>query len=281
MREYDDDTLRHVQECELIILDDFLAICERHGLMYFVVGGSLLGAVRHKGFIPWDDDIDIALPRKDLAKLVEVVKRDYADKYDIINGGENIDYPLATTRMMLKGTQFCEEALKDIPCNLGIFLDLYSYDPVSDDEKAYRKQAWDAWWWSHVRLLLSIPRPVLPFHGVARQAGLICCQAASKAFRLMGITSEGAYAREEEARGRYEDEPTGHIAYLCDTDRFSATVAWDDLTPLETMEFEGRQIRVQANWHDYLTGLYGDYMQLPPPEKRKNHFPERLDFGPY
>lgn len=281
MKEYDSDTLRHLQQCELIILDDFLEICAANNLMYFGCAGTALGAVRHRGFIPWDDDIDIALPRKDMERLIEVVRSDYADKYEIANAAFDIDFPLATTRMMLKGTQFCEEALKDIPCDLGIFLDLYSYDPVADNEKEYKKQAWDAWWWAHVRMLLSIPKPVLPFTGIAAKGATLLCQCASLFFRAVGITSKKAFEREEEARDRFRDCDTKRIAYLCDTDRFSQTISWDELLPLEVLEFEGRQMCFPANFREHLTGLYGDYMKLPPEAERKNHFPARLDFGPY
>lgn len=281
MREYDDETLGHVQRCELIILDDFIEICDSLGLTYFGLAGTALGAVRHQGFIPWDDDIDIGLPSKDLDRLVEAVKADYADKYVIMNAAEDIRYPLPTTRMMLKGTQFCEEALASVPCYMGIFLDLYAFDPVSDDEKEYRKQAWDAWWWSHVRILLSIPKPVLPFHGVLRAIGTKVCQFASWFFRKMGNTSERVFEKEQAARNRYRDRETKRIAYLCDTDRFSQTIALDELFPLQTLEYEGRPVKFPANLDKHLTDLYGDYMTLPPVEQRKNHFPARLDFGPY
>lgn len=281
MREYDNATLKRLQECELILLRDFVDICESEGLMYFGLAGTALGAVRHKGFIPWDDDIDLGLPRKDFDRLVEIVQSKYADRYEIMNAANNINYPLPTTRMMLKGTQFCEETLADIPCDLGIFLDLYAFDSVADDEKEYRKQAWDAWWWSHVRILLSIPKPVLPFRGFPRAVVLKACQFASFVFRTLGMTSEKAFEREEEARNRFRDRQTRRIAYLCDTDRFSQTISWDELLPLEKLEFEGLFLNFPANYKEHLEGLYGDYMTLPPEDQRKNHFPARLDFGPW
>ncbi|ACV55999.1 LicD family protein [Eggerthella lenta] len=279
MREYDDATLKRLQKCELILLKDFVEICETEGLMYFGLAGTALGAVRHKGFIPWDDDIDLGLPRKDFDRLVEVVRSEYANKYEIMNAASDINYPLPTTRMMLKGTQFCEETLADISCDLGIFLDLYAFDSVADDDKAYRKQAWDAWWWSHVRILLSIPKPVLPFRGLSRTVALKLCQLGSAVFRMAGITSEKAFEKEEAARNRFNDRTTKRIAYLCDTDRFSQTISWDELLPLRKLEFEGLLLNFPANYEEHLAGLYGDYMTLPPEDQRKNHFPARLDFG--
>ena len=80
-REYDAYTLKAVQEIELEMLECFLEICEKHDLTYFAFAGTGIGALRHGGFIPWDDDIDINMPRKDFEKFVEIAKRDYGDRY--------------------------------------------------------------------------------------------------------------------------------------------------------------------------------------------------------
>ena len=89
-----------------------------------------------------------------------------SDKYTILNAEENENYPLMTTRMMKKGTKFREYALKDIDCELGIFLDIYSFDNIAYDPKEFAKQAREAWFWSKMMILRSVPFPVLPFKGV-------------------------------------------------------------------------------------------------------------------
>ena len=144
-REYDNITLKKLQNVELEILKDFIKLCDKHNIDYFGIAGTGIGAIRHKGFIPWDDDIDIALRRNDYDKFIKVVKEELSDKYTILNAEENENYPLMTTRMMKKGTKFREYALKDIDCELGIFLDIYSFDNISDDPKEFAKQAREAW----------------------------------------------------------------------------------------------------------------------------------------
>ena len=100
MKEYDEATLKKVQQTELGILKDFIKVCEENNLTWFGDAGSGIGALRHKGFIPWDDDIDVVLPRKDFNKMIEVFKRDYSDKYSIANVETMENYPLMTTRLM-------------------------------------------------------------------------------------------------------------------------------------------------------------------------------------
>lgn len=280
MKTYDDKTLRHLQECELTILKDFIYICNENNLIYFGLAGTGIGALRHQGFIPWDDDIDVGLPARDHDRLLEIVKRDYSDKYEVMNSTDNLDYPFATTRIMLKGTQFCEEVLESFPLDLGIFLDVYSFDSVPDDERAYRRQALDAWFWAHIRILISIPNPVILVSGWRGRAIRVACRFAHLLLKLFGVSCKSVYEHEMEARQRYVGQKTKRIAYLCDTDRFSQTYAWDDLLPLQKLPFEDVEMCFSKNLDAELKDMFGDYMQLPPEDKRKNHYPARLDFGP-
>lgn len=281
LKAYDQETLTHVQQCELMILRDFVSICNENGLSYFGIAGTGIGALRHGGFIPWDDDIDVGLLAADYEKLISIVRRDYSDKYEVINASINIEYPLPTTRIMLKGTQFCEESLSHLPLNLGIFLDVYSFDNVAADERSYRKQAWDAWFWSHVRILLSVSDPVIQIKGIRGNAVRLACKAASRAFNLIGLSKEKVYEKETEARKRYRDVDTGRVGYLCDTNRLTQTYSLDDVFPLRTIRYEGMDITFPNKLESMLEALYGDYMQLPPEDSRKNHYPARLSFGSY
>lgn len=139
---YEPETLQRLQKEILSILDDFLKICNENNLEYFGIAGTGIGAIRHKGFIPWDDDIDIAMPRRDFEKMLKLVQRQMGDKYLILNAKTNPNYPLMTTRLVKKGTVFKEEVMKDVDCPFGIFLDLYVLDNVSDNPFMYQFQSW-------------------------------------------------------------------------------------------------------------------------------------------
>lgn len=280
-REYDDITLKKLQKVELDILKDFIELCEKHKLDYFGVAGTAIGAIRHKGFIPWDDDIDIALRGNDYDKFIEVAKEELKDKYIVMNAEEDPNYPLMTTRLMKKGTSFREFALKDVDCELGIFLDIYSYDNISDNPKEYAKQARTAWFWSKLMILRSLPYPVLPFKGVKAKIIHLICAIIHYSMVILGISKKYLYKKCKSATKRYDNIETKRIAYLCDTNPYANTMELDKLYPLKKMDFEDIKLNFPNDMHDSLAETYGDYMQLPPEDKRKNHYPYILDFGIY
>lgn len=282
MKEYDQPTLQRVQQLELMILRDFMQLCDQNNLTYFGLGGTGIGAVRHQGFIPWDDDIDIALPRKDYDAFVKLATQQLSDKYTIMNPENDSNFPLMTTRMMLKGTKFREESLKGIKCELGIFLDIYAYDQLSDNPVEHKKHCRDASIWAKLLILRSVPFPVLAFRGW--KAKLIHAATATihGAMVLLHISKPWMIRKCRAIATRYADAPaTQRMGYLFYTDPNAEQYLRKDLFPLKTYPFEDLELPFGNNLHANLSRIYGDYMQLPPPEKRKNHFPYELDFGPY
>lgn len=280
-KEYDVATLKKLQNIELGILKDFLFICEKYHLTYFSFAGTAIGALRHQGFIPWDDDIDVCLPRKDYEKFIRAAKKEFPDKYTVMNAEEDENYPLTTTRWMLKGTKFREEALKDIDCELGIFLDIYPFDNASDDEKEYKKQAWDAWFWSKILILRCIPKPVILGKGFKVTLMKLICRMAHFFLKIFGFSKKKIYRKCKAAMTRYNDRETGRLSYLCDTDRFWNTIDKKDLFPLRQEPFEDVKLNFPANIEKMLSQMHPDFMTLPPVEKRKNHYPYQLDLGKY
>lgn len=275
---YDTETLQKVQKTELSIFKDFKEVCEKNSLTYFGLAGTGIGALRHGGFIPWDDDIDVGLLRKDYDKLIEIFKRDYSDKYTIVNGDEFSNYPLMTTRIVLNGTKFIEHSLKNIDCPLGIFLDVYAFDCAAADEKARKKQAFGAWFFSKLLILKHIPFPVLPYYGIKKKIAH-CVTACAWAFlNVFCISHKWPYNKCKKFSCKYNDTDTGFYGYFCDTAMFSNFFEKQDLLPVREEKFEDTVMHFPKNLEKSLTNMFGDYMQLPPPEKRKNHYPYILEF---
>ena len=278
-REYDEETLKKIQELELEILKDFIDICEKHNLTYFGIAGTGIGALRHHGFIPWDDDIDVALPREDFEKLLLYVEKEMGDKYLIMNTEHYPQYPLMTTRMTLRGTKFKEEALRKIQAPMGIFLDLYPFDKVSDHPREARKQARDAWFWSKILILRNLPFPLLGFSGVKAKIIYAICGVIHLGLKVLRVPRSWIYNKAYEAETRYNHyESTKRLNFFCDTKPFMNLYYVKDLFPLQKLPYEDVMMNFPHNMHNNLTEMYGNYMELPPEEKRKNHYPYELQF---
>lgn len=278
-KEYDDATLRRLQKCELLILQDFIELCKKHDIEYFMIGGSAIGAIRHGGFIPWDDDIDIALTRENYEKFLVVAKE--LEDYEILNAVNDENYPLMTSRMCRKGTTFREEVFKDLPCNMGIFLDIFCFDYVSDDDSQMKRQGWEAWFWNKLVILHSIARPTLYFGGWKAKLVYFICFFVHYGLRILPIKPTVYYNLAKKAAMRYGNKPTKRLAHFFEPTPFCSVCLTEDILPPTTMMYEGIEVAVPHNIDHYLKVRYGDYMKLPPEDKRHNHPPYDLEFGDF
>lgn len=128
------DQLIKIQQIELSILNEFSKICQKHNLTYFLVGGSCLGMIRHKGFIPWDDDIDLGMPRKDYQKFCEIAKAELPDDLVLQNFDTEPQCGLVFGKIRKKGTILSENYSYHINMNQGVWIDIFPYDFVSNNK---------------------------------------------------------------------------------------------------------------------------------------------------
>lgn len=278
-QEYDPKVLKKLHDLQLEMLQDLEKICHKYNLKYFAVFGTALGAVRHNGFIPWDDDIDVAMPRDDFEKLLRLVEEEMGDKYLIMNTEHYPNYPLMTTRLTMRGTKFKEEALKDIDAPMGIFLDLYPLDKVSNNQSEARKQARDAWFWSKILILRGIPFPMVGCSGWKKKMIHAVCGLAHLVLKICHVPKMWIYKKAYEAETRYNHyENTERLDFFCDTTPYMNLYYTKEIYPLKKLPFEDTELNFPHDIHRNLKAMYGDYMQLPPEEKRKNHYPYELEF---
>lgn len=277
--EYNDSILHRLQQLELGILDDFIRVCEENGLSWWAFSGTGIGALRHQGFIPWDDDIDVCLLRRDYDKLNRIFREQLSDKYIVVNAEEYPSYPLSTTRITLRDTLFVEESLKHVKdCPLGIFLDVYAFDNVAPDPAAARKQARKSWLLGKLMVLSAVPFPVVPFRGIKRRLAHAVTAPAWAVMKLLRVTPGKIFRKLKKTASAWNDRPAEAYGYFNELTPFTDIYTHEDLFPLRPLPFEGRMVNFPNHLEKTLEMLYGDYMQLPPPEKRKNHFPSRLKF---
>lgn len=269
----DQSDLATIKELELEVLDEFLRICNKHHLNYFLSGGTCLGAVRHGGFIPWDDDIDISMPRADYEKFCEIAFDELGDKFVLQNYWTEPNCGLVFGKVRQKNTLYNETYSAHIDMSQGVWIDLFPYDVIPDSvpeqEKLYRKILF----WKNLYIVkcgYKFPEN--------RTRALKLAYYGAKVMSL--FFSRKALIDRLDGLCRQFNESTNSVvipyggAHTLDQERMPKEMIYD-LVPIE---FEGRSCLTLADYDRYLTNLYGDYLQLPPENERKGGFHNMLEF---
>ncbi|MEF2879309.1 MAG: LicD family protein [Blautia sp.] len=279
-KEYEPEVLRKLQKAEVEILKDFDALCEKHGIDYFVCGGTAIGGVRHQGFIPWDDDIDIGMTREDYEHFLKVADSEYGDKYGVINPDRDSSFPAILTKWYRKGTLFRNQEMIDLGLSIGIAIDIFCFDNVADDVKSLKKQGMRAWVWSKLLILRQIGSPSLYVEGWKAKLTLLASRLIHGILKALHLSPSFLYQKAIREAEKYRDVHTKRVGYLFDPTPYTSIINKKDIYPTVKRKFEDIELRFPCRVEKYLERRYGkDYMNLPPEDKRHNHAPEELDFG--
>lgn len=277
-RGYEPEVLKRLQETQLEILKDFAAVCEKHGLPYFVVYGTAIGAVRHQGFIPWDDDTDVAMMRKDYEKFLKIAPKEMGEKYKLLTPEIDKNYACNVTHLQRKGTKFVAEFSKDMKCDLCIDLDIFPLDGLAPTKKKAKRQAFTAMVYGKLLFLCGTPHPVINLEGFAGTAAGAVCAAVHYVMKLFHVSPRFLYRRFERAARKYEYMETKYVTTFAGMNPLKKRLRRDGIFPLQKVPFEDTEVYLPHNNHEFLTAVYGDYMQVPPVEKQVNHIPYILQF---
>ncbi len=273
-----DDVLRRLQLVELDILRAVDAVCKEAGLTYLLDSGTLLGAVRHGGFIPWDDDIDIAMPRKDFEKFCQIAGEDGAlpAGYSLHTYENTPGYAGMFAKVYRDGTSFETQETRDAGCPQGIFIDVFCYDELSSVPSERARQLRVSGLWQRISYVYHASHITVPLKGVAGSLARAACAGAHGIVRLL-FTREGIRTRFARA-GVFEGEPSGEYALLPypEFGPFPSAV----LFPPSTVSFEGYEFPAPRDPDAYLELAYGPtWRELPPEDERRTHAPVAIDFG--
>lgn len=280
-KEYDPKTLRRLQNAELAVLEDVRALCEKENIAWFALGGCCIGAFRHGGFIPWDDDIDICMLRADYDRFLEAAAKDTAfqKKYKLIIPGKESTYPCMFAKVSKRGTKNMTAEFLEAGCDVGIHLDLFPFDYVPQDTALREKQRKKAWFCSKLSYIYHLKHPHLPVSGAVGAVFRAVCRILHTVFRFLPIRPTYFAEKYRQVCTRYNAEPSDTVTDFTYIRLEDSTLLVSDIFPLKSVPFEQTEIFVPHNYDKIMRQYYGDYMQLPPEEKRKNHAPEILDFG--
>ena len=246
--------LREVQTKELSILCAIRDVCEKNNIDYWLDGGTCLGAVRHGGFIPWDDDIDIAMRKDDIPRFVEAARRDLPPHLfmQTMETDPSCRLPIIKVRDLNSFTvEYGDDFRRDY--QKGLFVDIFPLMPYPDVSRTFCK-----------RIVGGYCRA----NGILLQQHTYSWRSIAELFWFGG------------KRLWYKTVWTIACAVLPKNTYFSNTLETngygirhrrDDIFPTSTIEFEGERFSAPANPDQYLRNIYGEYMTLPPEEKRHGH----------
>lgn len=278
-KQYDPETLEKLKKVELIILKDFKRVCQKNDIKWFAIGGTLIGSVRHHGFIPWDDDLDIGMLRSDYEKFVSVFEKEMGDQYDLINPDTDPYYSSAVIKLMRKGTKFIPSYGMNSKAHYEIFMDIFVYDNYLDNKQS-QKQIRQARILDMLMVVRTWSHPEIPYTGLKKQMAQAVCSIAHGGMILFHITGKKLYKKFNKVAQRYNSVKTDEITIFQDSRIHDSRIDHKELFPLKTGLFEDMEIPIPNDSMTLLKRYYGeDVMTLPPVEKRVNHAPELIDFG--
>lgn len=277
-REYVPEVLEKVQLMEKQILGKFIEICQKYDLKYFAAFGTLLGVVRHKGFIPWDDDIDVAMPRKDYERFLQVAPSECGRDYFVQTPENDPQYHLFFGKMRMENTVFIESSLQDSGSRTGFYIDIFPYDAIPDSDDEMRAQLRKA---ERLAAFLSINRskePQMGKHGALKTGLLkVIWKSLNYGMRICGVSGTQIWKQCQKNFTRYEDMNVKRRTCFC-MNAEKWIVYEEEIENLLDMPFENLMVKVPTGYDRILKRNYGNYMELPPKEQRVNHMPAAIQF---
>ena len=258
--------LEELKQIELNIIQRINEVCRDNKIHYYMVGGTLLGAVRHKGFIPWDDDIDIAMPRKDFKKFYEAMKYENSP-YEVQFYDSVKDYGYASPKVVDKRTLLIDYKLGMGKEESSIFVDVFLYDGMGNAEKAAFARYFSL---KCFKKMVFLSKRNFKMETVLKSVAFFIPCALCK---MAGVTRlNKLYNSLCEKLDFYDSKYVACVAgrygkrEVFKRDVFEKTVL---------LQFENLMLPAPIGYKEYLTSIYGDYMKLPPEDKRvSNHTSE-------
>lgn len=264
----DSCTLGKLQRVELDLLISFDAFCKENDIEYFLEGGTALGAIRHQGFIPWDDDVDVGMFRDAFSKLVKL-RAKLPEGLSLHLPSEKPEMAPLFAKLCLDNTEFQTRETADACYHQGIFLDIFIYDQLLENSRDRKRQLRNARTWQSVSYLFH--SPVISTVGDNLSGKLLSVGAAVAHKILKRIVSPSVINEKFERSA----SPCGLKTDLYVPLAYTQTPPMPKSTflPTKRIAFEGHMLPVPNDINQYLENLYGDWQTLPKAENRHVHSP--------
>lgn len=252
------DKINILKQEELKILDYVTEICEKNNLKYFLDFGTLIGAIRHEGFIPWDDDIDISMPYDDYCKFIKICTQmnDNSDFF-IQTSETDIEYYQFFAKMRKKNTTFLEKDAKFLNYNKGIYIDIFPLESTSKIGIIFKIKLVLAVTLNKICVFIKNPFPFIPF-------------TLAKFIRKIFYPVKAKYINKIIRCLLKNSKEKNYFFCLDNGFNFDAIFKKYILSNYKNNKFEGKDYKIPSEYNIYLSKIYGNYMELPPKNMRIN-----------
>lgn len=271
---YTDEELEKIHRLELDALRDLMHVCDELGINCFLIDGTALGAVRHNGFIPWDDDMDVGMLREDYRRFLREAPALLPEEYYLQTPYQGTKNPYFYAKLRINGTEFVEFCNRKLDIHHGVYIDICPFDEIPDNERLNKKQFRRCQLLIRLFVLRQSPELSAEPIGVKRKLVAGIRAVLHTAMRMVPY-SWLASAIERETT-RYNGTGQSAYAFLHHPDRKSDCILKSELFPLKKQKFEDVDVNIPGNCGAYLTRHYGDYQKWPEPSKRYGHKPYRV-----
>lgn len=266
-----DNKLRELQLLELEIAKEIKRICELHEIEYFIVAGTLLGAVRHKGFIPWDDDMDIGMTTVNYKKFLEIAPKELDNRFFLQTSESDKNYANIYAKVRLNGTHMYEKVTEKLDIHNGVFVDVFPYELV--DEKVARSK------WRLLRMNL-LGKMLLLKHGYDLNSVTEnrISRCVNNVLKMMPISSSMVERGMKQILKKKGDNQKLYVI-LDGVFRRERCYPKEYFEEFIEIPFEDTYFKAPKEFDKYLTRSYGEYMQFPPEKEReKGHSISRIEY---
>lgn len=264
------ELLRKVQLAQLEIANEIKRVCDENNIQYFLTAGSLLGAVRHQGFIPWDDDMDFGMLWTEYEKFLQIAPEKLGDQFILQSWDTDDGYPFVFAKVLKLGTEFVEDVFQNGKKRNELYVDIFAYYPYPVDEKLQKKQGQYIQFYKHVLMVQSGMTPWTRPKSLLQKIKVI---AMYSPFILAAKIMD-----REKLKEKYTECLKMTIGkemerfFPAGTSKFGKiTIPKECFDSYTVLPFEDTTFSAMEGYIPYLKIVYGDYMKLPPEDQRENH----------
>ena len=275
----DEELLREAQIIMLKIMKDFDRVCRENNIPYWLDSGTLLGAVRHKGFIPWDDDVDICMLREDYERFNKIAPSLLSKDLFVQNFDTDSDSLWQWTKIRDNNSYIVTSHRYDMPLfHQGICIDLFPVDRLPN--RKLINWIWRYLFCTFYKFFKTIQRyrqsnykyPIFHYHHIFRNLRRLLVKTLCRRFRFLNMKIPASI--ENKFRKYATVQPGKNSDFLIAKGiglPWDKTYSYNWIFPLKELLFEDAMFFVPFNYHEYLTVMYGDYMKIPEENARSQH----------